>query len=343
MTRARGRRAPEPRDSYADAVPRIAYYAHHQGHGHLHRGTAVSRATAAGLDGFSTHARPAGWNGSWTRLPDDSGAAPDPRRDAGGALHYAPIGHPGYTARMRRLAASLTETDPVALVADVSVEVAVLARLLGVGVVTVALPGLRDDAPHRLGYAVSDLVVGPWPDAAAELLDTGDSGPRPVAVGAISRFPVADGLAPLEERRVLVLAGSGGTDVTDERVAAAARQTVGWDWTSLSPRHWVEDPWPLLQGAAVVVSHCGQNAVAEIAAARRPAVLVPQDRPFGEQRQMARVLRDLGLPAVVLDSWPEPDRWDRLLKEAAELDPAGWALWNDGRGAERFAALLETR
>lgn len=324
-------------------MPRIAYYAHHQGHGHLHRGTAVSRATAGGLDGYSTHDRPEGWAGTWTRLPDDSGAPLVPGRDARGSLHYVPVGHAGYTTRMRRLAASLTETDPAVLVADVSVEVAVLARLLGVGVVTVALPGLREDAPHRLGYAVSDLVVAPWPEAAAELLQTGPGGPRPVAVGAISRFPVADGLVPLEERRVLVLAGSGGTDVTDDRVARAAATTVGWDWTSLSPRHWVADPWPLLQGAAVVVSHCGQNAVAEIAAARRPAVLVPQDRPFGEQRQMARVLRELGLPAIVLDAWPEPERWDRLLKEAADLDPSGWALWNDGHGAERFAALLGTR
>ncbi len=324
-------------------MPRIAYYAHHQGHGHLHRASAVARAMPEGLDGYSTHDRPNGWNGSWTRLPDDSGAPADPRRSAGGALHYAPLGHPGFDARMRQLAASLTETAPAALVADVSVEVAVLGRLLGVPVVTVALPGTRVDPPHRLGYAVSDLVVGPWPEAAAALLESDGAGPRPVAVGAISRFPVTTGQVPVEERRVLVLAGSGGTDVTDERVDDAVHATPSWDWTSLSPRHWVEDPWPLLQGAGVVVSHCGQNAVAEIAAARRPAVLVPQERPFGEQRQMARVLRDLGMPAVVLDAWPEPHRWDRLLKEAAELDGAGWALWNDGRGAERFAALLGQR
>lgn len=321
-------------------MSRTAYYAHHQGHGHLHRGTAVSQHVRAGLHGFSTHNRPEGWHGSWTRLPDDSGGAVDERTTASGALHYAPPGHAGFEARMRALAGWIAESSPAALVADVSVEVALLARLLGVPVVTVALPGLRDDGPHRLGYAVSDLVVGPWPEAAAGLLETGIDGPRPVAVGAISRFPVTDGLTPVEERRVLVLAGSGGTDVNEERVEAAAQATPGWAWTSLSPGRWVDDPWPLLQGAGVVVSHCGQNAVAEIAAARRPAVLVPQDRPFGEQRQMARVLRSLGLPAVVLDAWPDPAEWGRLLEEAASLDPSGWERWNDGRGAARFAALL---
>lgn len=324
-------------------MSRTGYYAHHQGHGHLHRGTTVSRAVADGLDGFSTHDRPAGWHGTWTWLPDDAGRPHDGSVTAGGALHYAPLGHPGFDARMRRLATWASETSPSTLVVDVSVEVAVLARLLGVRVVTVALPGRRDDGPHRLGYAVSDLVVGAWPEAAVDLLDTGGAGPRPVAVGAVSRFAPTDGSVPVDDGKVLVLGGSGGTDVTDARVAAAAAATPDRRWTSISPGHWVDDPWPLLQGAGVVVSHCGQNAVAEIAAARRPAVLVPQERPFGEQRRMARVLRALGVPAVVLDTWPEPDAWPRVLAEAAELDPAGWARWNDGRGAERFAALLDPR
>ena len=142
---------------------------------------------------------------------------------------------------------------------------------------------------------------------------------------------------------MLVMGGSGGTDVTDDRVARAAATTVGWDWTSISPGRWVDDPWPLLQGAGVVVSHCGQNAVAEIAAARRPAVLVPQERPFGEQRRMAHVLRKLGVPAVVLDAWPEPEPGPACSPRPPGSTPRGWALWNDGHGAERFAALLDPR
>ena len=321
-------------------VPGIGYYAHHQGRGHLHRATAVAQACPDRLTGLSTHARPSGWTGDWLTLPDDAGPAHDVRTTADGWLHYAPLGHGGFSARMRMVADWVRRSEPAALVADVSVEVALLGRLLGVPVITVALPGRRTDRPHLLGYAVSDLVVGPWPDVAGDLRDPGPEGPRAVPLGAISRFAPADGTAPVEERRVVVLGGTGGTSLTDADVLRAAEATPGWDWRTLSATHWVEDPWPLLQGAGVMVSHCGQNAVAEIAAARRPAVLIPQDRPFGEQQRMAQVLRTLGMPALVLDAWPEPEAWDRVLKEAAELDPAGWATWNDGLGAARFASLL---
>ncbi len=59
-----------------------------------------------------------------------------------------------------------------------------------------------------------------------------------------------------------------------------------------------------VQRPSVIVAHCGQNAVAEIAAARRPAILVPQHRPFDEQQAMAEALRHGGLPVDVLDAWP---------------------------------------
>ena len=329
-----------PSAFYPQPVSRVGYYAHHQGHGHLHRAATVACAVPDGLHGLSTHTRPQGWHGTWTTLPDDAGRAHDGWTTARGWLHYAPVGPGGFASRMGLLADWVERDAPAALVADVSVEVALLGRLLGVPTVTVALPGRRDDRPHRLGYAVSDVVVGPWPEAAGDLLDAGADGPTVVPVGAISRFAPADGTVPVEDRHVLVLGGSGGTSLTDGDVARAAAATPGWDWTHLSVSHWVRDPWPLLQGAGVVVSHCGQNAVAEIAAARRPAVLVPQDRPFGEQHRMAAVLRALGMPALVLDTWPAPGAWERVLKDAAELDPAGWVRWNDGLGATRFAGLL---
>src|SRR3712207_8569721 len=51
---------------------------------------------------------------------------------------------------------------PDVLVVDVSVEVALLARLLGVPVVLVAQRGRRDDDPHRRAYAAAAAVAAPW-------------------------------------------------------------------------------------------------------------------------------------------------------------------------------------
>jgi len=45
------------------------------------------------------------------------------------------------------------------MMVDVSVEVSVLARLMGVPVVTMVLPGSRSDQPHRLGYALAAMLI----------------------------------------------------------------------------------------------------------------------------------------------------------------------------------------
>jgi hypothetical protein len=322
----------------------IGYYVHHQGHGHLHRATATARAVDHPLTGLSSRPRPDGWAGDWVELADDADPVATGDLTAHGWLHYVPADHRGLRERMAAISSWIAATAPAAMVVDVSVEVALLARLHGVPVVSVGMPGHRPDPAHRLGYGVSDLVVAPWPREATPLLHTGGDRERLVEVGAISRYAPQVEPVPVTAGTVLVLSGTGGGSsnaLTGAAVHAAQAASAGWSWTLLSGGvRWVEDPWPALCAAHVVVSHCGQNAVAEIAAARRPAVLVPGDRPFDEQRSTARALRGMGLPVIVLDAWPAPAEWPQLLHRAAALDGADWARWNDGRGADRVAELL---
>ena len=91
---------------------------------------------------------------------------------------------------------------------------------------------------------------------------------------------------------VLVLHGSGGSEITARHVREAAAATPGWAWSVLggAAGQWVDDPWPALCRADVVVTHGGMNAIADVAAARKPAVVVPQARPHGEQLATARAL-----------------------------------------------------
>jgi hypothetical protein len=129
--------------------------------------------------------------------------------------------------------------------------------------------------------------------------------------------------------------------LTRAGLEAARAATPGWEWTTLGPPEdrWVDDPWPLLCAADVVVTHAGQNAIADVAAARRPAIVVPQPRPHGEQRALARALGHAGL-ATVEPGWPEPARWPALLEEAVARGGAGWDRWSDGGGAARAATVL---
>ena len=316
--------------------PIVGYYVHHQGSGHAHRALAISRAAAFPITGLSSAPQPSGWSGEWVSLPDDAGATGADNGSAYGRLHYAPERHPGLRERMSRISAWIEETNPAALVVDVSVEVALLARLHGVPVVTMAMPGKRDDSAHRLGYDIAEAILAPWPRAAGPLWHpAGADQDKTTFLGAVSRFAPVRRPGP-PSNQVVVLNGTGGAGASPADVRAAAEATPEWEWVHLDRAHgrWVEDPWPLLCSASVVVTHAGQNAIAEIAAARRPAIVIPQERPFAEQAVMGRALAGLrGVPAVLRPEWPTPEHWPDLLTQASRLDGSAWTIWNDGRGA----------
>ncbi len=312
----------------------IGYYVHHHGRGHLHRAEAILAHT--GEPGTILSSLP----GPWVTLPrDDDAPVTDPA--PGGRLHWAPRHHPGLRARMAAIARWIDEHDPRLLVVDVSVEVAVLARTMGVPVVVVAMRGDRLDAPHVLGYDLADALLAPWADTYPEPGWPAHWLAKTHHVGAFSRF---DGRrhTPRVPGRVAVLLGAGGTGGdADAELATAAGATPDRVWDVLGARgRWDEDPWPALCAADVVVTHAGQNAVAEVAAARRPAVVLPQSRPFGEQHATATALERGGL-AVVRRTWPRPGEWADCLAQAAGLGGAGWDRWAPGDGAIRAARVVD--
>lgn len=323
----------------------IGYYVHHHGRGHLHRAAAVAAAVDTAVVGLSSLPRPAGWAGPWIELSrDDEGPTPVDA-SAHGRLHWAPERDRGLAARMAQVSAWIAEVDPALMVVDVSVEVATLARLHGVPVVTTILPGDRSDAPHDLVHGIARRIVAAWPDDVVGLCPTLDAhADRVTRIGGMSRY---DGRAieprdPVGSRRVLVLAGAGDADGDTWDLTAARAQTPGWTWDVLGPgTGWVDDPWDLLCRADVVVTHAGQNAVAEVAAARRPAIVVPRPRPFGEQDFMAAALAADGrFPVTVFPTGLPRTGWAGLLDRTAAMDGAPWAAWNDGQGARRFAGVV---
>ncbi|MET0766353.1 MAG: glycosyltransferase [Aeromicrobium sp.] len=324
----------------------IGYYIHHHGQGHLHRAISVAAATDAVVVGISSLPRPAGWNGPWMVLPrDDEGPAPVDAT-AHGRLHWVPEMDEGLTARMAEISSWIADVDPCLMVVDVSVEVSLLARLHGIPVITMVLPGDRRDSAHDLVHSVARRVVAAWPSDVAGMVTGVDLHcDRLTKVGGLSRFdgrdrPTRTPAHPDGRRTVLVLAGAGDAEGDRWDLAAAREQTPGWCWAVLGPGTWVDDPWALLCEADVIVTHAGQNAIAEVAAARRPAVVVPKPRPFREQDAMAAVLGNDGrFPVVIRPELPSTG-WAELLESAAALDGSRWCGWNDGGGASRFADVI---
>ncbi|ANS79825.1 hypothetical protein SGUI_2429 [Serinicoccus hydrothermalis] len=360
----------------------IGYYLHHVGQGHRRRGTAVARSLRTEAVGLGSGGPPAGWPGDWVELERDDQPPVDPRLsqpEAGGALHWVPLHHPGLARRHHQVARWLDRARPDLVVVDVSVEIAVLVRLCGVPVVLGGMPGDREDQPHRLARSLAEAVLAPWPPGAHG--DGAASGPAPRTweVGGISALAVAGGapgegsarpgtgqgepgalpagsgqgatgavepgrgpLGAVEPRRggVLVVWGSGGAGPGEHDVEAA-RASTGRRWLVRGGDH---PPSPDLlaemRAAEVVVCHAGQGAVADVALAGRPAVVLAQPRPHGEQEATARALERRGLAATA-SGWPAAEAWPGLLDRALATGGEGWSAWGSQQGAARAAHRLD--
>jgi hypothetical protein len=319
----------------------IGYYAHHRGSGHLSRAAALARCLDEPVTLLSTAAASRGDAFADTlELADDSPGEPtcgDPT--AHGHLHWAPYHHGGLQRRMSQITRWVELARPRVVVVDVSVEITTLVRLLGVPVVVITMPGDRADPAHRSGYRLAERIIAPWTRHVYNPSWLWPFASRVHYVGSFSRF---DGEPPLPApagtvRHGLILGGSGGTTLTSiaiDRLAAGNPQ-LSWDVVGAGGL-WVEDVWSRLRRAEVVVSHAGQNAVAEIAAARRPAVLVAEPRPHDEQVHTARALAHAGVVRRAA-SWGEVG----AALARSTTDPGRWELWAPPGALEAAASVVQ--
>ena len=342
------------------ARPLVGWYVHHHGAGHRTRFSAVRPHLDADVVVFSSLAPPVDLpaDTTWVELERDDAPTTGPdgvvRHPAdasptvGGLLHWAPVAHPGHTARLGRIAAAIAGAAAAgrpldAMVVDVSVEVTLLVRLLGVEVVVVSQPGDRTDEPHRLAYDAASRVIAPWPAGTHDSTALDRVAEKVRWVGGISRqdgrrVPVPT--PTVVPGNVLFVGGAGGSDHDDlaAAVARADRATPGTSWSALGLDTWVDDPWAAMTAAEVVVTWAGQNTVADLAALGARAVVVPQTRPFDEQLTTARALDRAGL-AVVASSWPADDEWPSVIERARRLQP-DWSAWQVEGAAARAAAVV---
>ena len=179
------------------------------GNGHLGRVRSIIAALGTEATVLSSLPAPAGWSAgtAWVQLPrddDGDGAPRDP--EAGGVLHWAPLGHAGLRERMGAIAAWVTRQRTVG----------VLRRRLR--------RGGRRGAPDGGSGGRRRDAGGAGRPAAPARLRPGQPDPRPLAGGRLPpRLPPAAPAQDLLRRRHLPVRRSPALDRCRPRYVASGR------------------------------------------------------------------------------------------------------------------------
>jgi predicted glycosyltransferase len=332
----------------------IGYYVHHHGDGHRRRALAIAHAAPARFTLIGTGLAGRTDGVDCLDLPDDRpvGNSGFDGSDAAYcrplALHYAPLDHDGVRRRTALLASWIAQARPSLMVIDVSVEIAMLARLAATPTVYVRLGGMRHDAAHFEAFRGARTLMSPF---HRDL----DEPSTPDWVVAATRFcPGLTKAQPASARRgtVLVVYGAGGPGGSGDELAQAARATPDLQWRAIGPvsqprdqprnldlRGWIEDADSEIAAAGVVIGAAGDGLVNAVIAAGRPFICLPQSRPFEEQHSKARRLEALGA-TLVLERWPDASAWPGLIAAAASLSPSALSRLHDPDGPRKTAQFL---
>ena len=345
----------------------IGFYVHHHGKGHANRAqqiiTHLNRPVTVFGSGLQHFQPPKHNQLRVIALPSDV-INPLPEESTWpDVLHYAPLGVPGIQERMFILAQWISQTNPALLVVDVSVEVALFARLMSIPTVVMRQSGIRADLPHRAAYQSSGGLLAPYPSSLEDSATEEWVRKKTFYAGGFSRYAQqtltteaarnAIGMKP-ESLYVVVMNGLGGDGNPLRSIVEAAQASPSWHWWVVGPTTGtyselpanvrvigkVDDTFPYLKGADVVVASAGNNTVMEIATAGTPFVCIPEKRPFEEQQSKAEALRSIGA-AYVLAEWPPSADWTHLLPQMKHADTLSLAGIVNSRGAQRCAHYID--
>ncbi|MGB3736598.1 MAG: glycosyltransferase [Ilumatobacter sp.] len=329
----------------------VGYYVHHHGAGHAARFTKIKQASDQNIVPISELPFPGG-----VQLPTDvvsDGSDPT----AGGALHWAPVGAAGSANRSLVLGWWLTENRPSGVVVDVSVEATLMCRLFGIPTIVMRQHGNRSDPAHEAAFRSARRLIAPFPK---EL----EHGSTPAWVRQKTMYAgfIVDDPSPRPHTQeaqdtpgrndIVVLWGAGGGALTTADltgIVAAAGDVPVWfagarprDLDTDRVRHlgWVDDVGDLLRNGPTVVGSAGNNVVADAAATGCALVVVPQDRPFGEQDVHAESLGAAQAAAVV--SRGSARNWQNAFELARARRHNLAVLAGDLDGASNAASCIDS-
>ncbi|PRY64440.1 putative glycosyltransferase [Vreelandella songnenensis] len=352
----------------------ISFFVHHQGRGHARRTMAIIRqfspdrpvsvmtADTSLFDGFEREIE-------LIALPDMIGADVPTQalfdQPTPSVMHCVPMGVVEMRQTMRRILDHLDDRDAGLFVIDVSAELALLSRIASVPAVKIRMHGDRNDPGHQGAYEACVGMLAPFDERLEQDDYPAHLRQKTFYTGGLCTT-AADMPGQADARRrlgldpdrevVLVLTGGGGSGTPYAPLTVAARAAPNTLFVTIGPLHleghetdfanlinagWVDNVVDYLAASDIVLASAGDNTVHEIAMLKRPYIVAPEWRYFGEQTRKAERLAELRA-AVNMAAWPgDFAGWQAVLEEARGLDVSALSELYSADAAQRAATWLE--
>lgn len=289
----------------------IGYYAHSHGSGHCNYAQIFSKILMDKIIVFTDSDYNFNSSAKVVRLPNEN---PDgtqfDRNDfkEPSSLHYAPVNMRKITSRNLKILNTVLQEKVRLLIIDVSVEVAMLARVSSIPYAYVRLQGLRNDLPHMNAFQGATFLLAYFPkemeyDSTPEWVKK-----KTIYLGFLSKYLFNTLPIPKPSQYIcngrpnlLYLSGFGGSKQIDFN----SIQTL-YNIYSVGPGRVcdacsiyahigvVECTRAFIAHADFIVAGCGSNTTSEILSLGKRFVAIAENRPYGEQKMMARRLEDMG-------------------------------------------------
>ena len=350
----------------------LGYYIHLHGNGHAQRARTIANYCNLSITFIGTNVSKKNWNGvanyQLLELPSDElkyiPNLPINKNCHTYSFHHAPYYSFRHRQRAMAIAKWVEQTDPTAVIVDVSAEITQYLRFLGVPVIGVRQHGDRTDSPHLCGYSAAYKLLAPFPQQLESLEVPDWIKDKTIYTSGFSRYcnrtiDKSTARAKLQiapqAKVVLVLNGRGGGKHSLAKIAAAASVTPEWSWLVLGeidrnyhslPSNvlvlgWCEDTYIYLKAADVAIASGGHNTVMEIGTAQIPFLCIPEQRPFAEQKVKARILENLDL-CLVAEAFPDSNTIDSILKKLIQMDVRQWKQIVAVDGAAQTAKAIQS-
>jgi len=327
----------------------IAFYIHHHGSGHFMRSLAIATALKhdkivfMGSD-LNRYRDNMPENIQVLHLPMDTPLSTDSKFTKGSQIdcfHYAPLQVIGVTERAAMMTKLFLENNPLLLIVDVSVEVALLARLCGVPTVIIRQHGKRNDLPHKLAYQCAELLIAPF-GKELETSEDVEVLSKTFYSGGFSRYSKNQIQIRAFNDQIAILIGKGGSSINMKTITHIAQQCPDLYFHILGEVTIEQKEHPLnitfhgltdnvneiMSRCALVIGNLGHNSVMEIATLNKLYIGIPETRPFDEQIDKAQAISGIDGFEVVLADDILKTNWKTLIDNLLKISPSIGKLIN---------------